>query len=435
MAKSKSKKKITLTAQNMFKTLMVAFLVQITNQQQFTSLTHLKSINSQVDFKWKIEGSKIRMYIEKKAGGHLWFGPGQSMSDGNCFKIEKTNSGNDLTVTYCKLVGTTSPDCSISQTSFQVVHKVATPTSLKVEILRDLNPGNGLKTIIDGENAFIWSMTSSDVAVQHQTSSDRNKLAIDLKDKTGGNIKLKVNPWGDGTFMIHQHGHLILWTLIADTLIIIGKYWKSFNRWFDVHAWSFLAVAILNLIFSYQAPDDDHRRILQEKRDLGVFIPVNSHFTERERILAQSLADGELHETFAGGCIIFTYAIVVSGLILRFVIALEKRVKWLHFVSTLDLTKQRLIHTLLGIIAWVFGRLACLTGTSLHEVDYGSTLYILLIIETIVAICLFILFEIVYRMKRVKWRVNFANEPVVKGKEYEDILMRLRNKGNFFLNI
>lgn len=350
------------------------------------------------------------------------------MSVGTVYKIEKTSGGTDLTVTQCNLVGKQTPDCSVPQTGFALVKKEATANSLKVELTRELT-GSGLREITKTQNDFIWSKTQNDVPEEHKATADRGVTRVDMSDDSGGNLTIEKNPWGDGSFMIHEHGHLLLWTIIADTLIIIGKYFKGFNRYFDIHTWTFFVLTFVNLLFSYQAPDDRRRRrILTEGSIYG-----SMRLSHKERLLAEALADDDLHETFASLTILMTFVITISGLILRFAIALDKRVKIIHFVRTLDLTFQRRLHTIFGILAWIFARMACMTGTSLHERTYDSgLLYLLLVVETVVAFLLFVLFEIMYRIKRKKWKVNFAVTPKKDSKEIQEILHRLRNKGNIY---
>ena len=105
----------------------------------------------------------------------------------------------------------------------------------------------------------------------------------------------------------------LIWTIVCDVLIFVGKYLKKFNRWFDVHAWVFLALGICSAIFTSMAPDyevggDDRRLRMLALTDLS----------DNERILLESWGNSGLHETTGGLGNIITYILIIQGLFLRF---------------------------------------------------------------------------------------------------------------------
>lgn len=407
-----------------YKSFIVVSLLTSLTFSAFSTFEKTKEIRPNLVMSWKVEdGQRIRFLIEKNERGHAWLGPGSSMSLGGVFRIAKTSGGNDLEVTECKLVGTTTPNCSGEQ-NFQIVDKEATPNSFKVEILRDLDTGDSDDVVISrSHNNFIWSVTSNDTPEMHGGASERGVIRINLKDGSGGEYRL--SKWGDGTYMIHEHGHLLLWTILADSMIIVGKYWKGLNRYFDIHAVTFFIIVVLNIVFAQFAPDlgggEDDRILISYDEDRS--------FSHRERILANALANGDSHEFYANITIILTYLITFNGIILRFAITLGQRYKYFHLKGRrFDISITRRIHTILGIITWIFARLACLTGTALHEISYGSLLFILLIVETVIAFLLFILFEVLYRIKRKHWKANFAMKTAKDDPETQTILRLLREK-------
>jgi len=62
--------------------------------------------------KWKFDGDDIVIYFEKNRPGHLWIGLGETMTDADIFRIEKINSGNDITVQDCFVSGHVTPSCT-----------------------------------------------------------------------------------------------------------------------------------------------------------------------------------------------------------------------------------------------------------------------------------------------------------------------------------
>ena len=354
---SKKKKSLTPTA-----LLGFILLSSLTKACTFTTFTNKKCIKTYLCLSWKIEGSTIRMQYEKSQQGHAFLGFGTSMTGSDAILFMKTNGGNGVTVSDMHLVARRNPVADTTN-DITVVCSTATPTSFKVEFTRPMIvSGNEDKTLVNGVNDILWSFTDSDSPQQH-TGSFGDKygtMKIDFS-KANGESELTIAPegndwWGDG-FMLHEHLLLILWTIVADALIIVGKYMKFFSRWFDVHAWALLAMFILNRIAVFNHPDG-------EGDDRRVLVSMYSHqFTQakNERILVEALADGDLHGNFAaisGPSFIF---LVLGGLLLRFAIALEKR-RWLHFVSSFDLSKQRIVHTVIGILGWFGAKMACLTG-------------------------------------------------------------------------
>ncbi len=112
---------------------------------------------------------------------------------------------------------------------------------------------------------------------------------------------------------------------------------------------------------------------------------------------------------------------------MRFVIALEGR-KFFHWVKGYDLTLSRMIHTLISIAIWILTRVALLTGAGIHSIKYGSSLYFLILGEIIFAFILFIILEVIYRLKRKNWKHPLAIKPTKSG-DYSKVLERIRSKG------
>ena len=378
-----------------------------------------KVINSILTFEWRFETDKAFFKMTKNRKGHAVIGPGTSMSNGDVWQVEKT--GVTLTLKDCHLVGDVAPDCAAETNNLTIISQTATADSFTIEFSRPLTaPESGKdKTIVaDSITTFIWSYTDNDAITEH-AGNERGTLKIDLSAPDGGN--LVKDWWGDSLFLPHQHGLIIIWTILCDLLIIVGKNLKFINRYFDVHSFCFIILAIASWILVGMEPDDRRRRLLEETIEFN-------NVSHGERILASALADDDLHETFSTLLTIALIFLLIFGSILRMAIALCY--KFIGFVWV-DVTYQRWFHTFCGIAAWIAARGAVITGCALHELDYGPTLLIIIIVETVLALIVHCTLEIAYRVSRIKFRAALSTKsnPSEANKK---IIERIRSKGNYY---
>ena len=406
--------------QKLNKTLKLVILLLAVNSvinQSFNTFTSVKDITPDVVMKWKFDGDDVVLYFEKKTLGHLWVGLGKTMADADVWKIAKTAGGTDLTIEDCFMNGYMVPVCT-ETSNITIEHKEATATSLKVQFRRKKVTGDTAndRDITNLVNNIIYSYTDADIPAKH--TSKYGFTAVDFSMGDGGAITIKRSKWGDGTFMAHQHGLIIIWTVVCDILILIGKYLKKFKWWFDIHGWIFVALGITSGILTSQAPDFKPR--ILEWRDLA----------EGEVNYIESWAKKDLHKRTGGITNVITYIMIIQGILMRFVIALDNR-KFFHWVKGYDLTLSRQIHTILGIVVWIISKVALLTGAAIHSRFFGSTLYYLIVGELILAFILFVLCEVIYRVKRKNWKYPLALTPTKKG-DYTKILERIRSKGNYY---
>ena len=138
----------------------------------------------------------------------------------------------------------------------------------------------------------------------------------------------------------HEHGAIIVWTLVADTLIVCGKYMKTFRRSWDVHAWGFVVVTIFTMFIDEFAPQEQG----EERRVLRRMLKFKKQMSENERMLMISFANADFHITLGFWIMYLTIFMVFEGLVLRFAIACQGRYKFLQFVNSFDLTWQRWVH-------------------------------------------------------------------------------------------
>lgn len=395
--------------------------------QQFSTFTKQQKINEISTLHWKIENKKINFMIHKTTKGHIWFGPGSSMSSGGVYRIGKSNGGNDLTITGCKLIGTKYPDCNTGSQKFTVIAKESSANHLKVEIQRDLNTGDPSDlNINEGETNFVFAMTDNDTPEKHHGKGSYGRILINMNTGESKNS----NAFGDGTFMWHRHGQLLLWTIVADSLILFGRFFKKINKHYEIHGWSFLIVILFNLVNAgwIRLGGDKHQRFLIEEEEVLNF---NSRFfasSHRERVLAESLASGKAHKILANISIVMTLFITIGGIIMRFNITAKAFNKNLHS-GPMEKRKLRTGHFLFGILLWVVVRGALATGTSYHQMTYGPALYIYFIIETIIFLALYVLLTV--KTISRKFILERSVKQFTGENNYNNILGDLRSKSNF----
>ncbi len=339
------------------------------------------------------------------------------MNDGDVWNIVKTTDLTKVTIEDCHLVGDRMPDCleknDVTFTTGGV--NIASADGFTVEFERPLTTGDSNDKVISAKvTPIIYSYTDNEQVEEHKgTGSAYGVINVDLNSLDGGNIK---SSWYGGKFLLHQHYLIIMWTIVVDIFTIIGKYTKFFTRYFEIHSWSLLMLGVASIIIAISGAsgeDESDRRILTQS-------------SSNERLLASSLADDDLHGLVGFLTNLSTIALIVTGIIMRFGIALGTKYK---FYVVFNITYQRWIHTFLGIFAWIVSRIAVFTGASLHEVLYGSTLFVYSIVETIIAILIYILLETLYRLSRLNNRVALSAKEGKQSSENIKLLERIRSKG------
>lgn len=181
-----------------------------------------------------------------------------------------------------------------------------------------------------------------------------------------------------------------------------------------------MALGIASGLLSISSGKKKDYRILQDDLSSG------------EKLVLTSWAKQETHNTLGRISNILTYVLIIQGLVLRFMIALEKRYSHLQITSYgVDLTLSRRFHTFGGISVWILTRLTLLFGAGLHSVYFGSTMYFLILGEIIFFFILYVIFEILYRLKRKNWKYPLAVSPTRQG-DYSKMLEQIRSKGKHF---
>ena len=156
----------------------------------FTSYSKNKMLGTQVKLSYDIvtigSDKYAKFLIEKTAGGHVAFGIGSSMSSADIVLLQRTF--NIVTLSDCRLTGQMAPTCGESEdawsfyTSQSESSDVGT-SSMKVEIKRKLaaSGSDSDKAITEGsENTFIYSYTTNDLAVQHDSTGTKGTISINL---------------------------------------------------------------------------------------------------------------------------------------------------------------------------------------------------------------------------------------------------------------
>ena len=399
----------------------------------------------------------IHLQIEKKHKGHAFIGLGKSMTSADVILIQKPNA-TGIQIADCHLKGHITPNCTETQ-NYKLIASQITPNSFKVEVTRPMEDKDKFDMkFVYGVNYIIYSFTDNNMGEKHKMY--HGVVPVDFTKKDGGSLTYKQSPFGDG-FMPHQHGMIIIWTILADLLILVGKFMKTGGRGFDIHAWSFLILICLSIYLASLAPNMQFEQGSQtgaipvpnaighnfaSKRLPGSAFggisgssttthgpnrgrelqwETSNGLSRNERILAMYLARPSIHGWAGKITCILAILMILLGIPLRFTRALGSFTPLHKF----DLTLQRIIHGFFGFLTWVSARVALLTGTSLHEVTYGHLFYTYVVVETVIIVLLFIIFEASYRMAQMNTEVWLKQAPKVVRGTTGEIIQRLRDKG------
>lgn len=166
-----------------------------TTTPSFDTYTTKIALGAAMSVSSKVVADKVKFLVEKTAIGHVAFGVGTSMNDGDIVAIER-NSNGEVILKDCKLIGKQMPSCTTTSNNWMFVDSAnpkrsyeLTSTTMKVEITRNLaaSTTSGSKAIIIGENTFIFSYSNSDSLSYHDSTGDRGVSKIDLASNLGGN--------------------------------------------------------------------------------------------------------------------------------------------------------------------------------------------------------------------------------------------------------
>ena len=161
----------------------------------FDTYTIKMALGSKMSVSSKVVADKVKFLVEKTDAGHVAFGIGTSMNDGDIVAIERSSNG-EVILKDCKLIGKQMPSCTTTSNNWMFVDSAnpkrsyeLTSTTMKVEITRALaaSTASGSKAIINGENTFIFSYSSNDSLSYHDSTGDRGVSKIDLGSNLGSN--------------------------------------------------------------------------------------------------------------------------------------------------------------------------------------------------------------------------------------------------------
>lgn len=249
------------------------------------------------------------------------------------------------------------PDCSENQ-NWVIVEKSLNSSGFKVEIKRSAIATEKIdRTYSLIKTNVIYSYTDREIMEEH--SGRGSGYGTKIVDFATGEVTNDGLRWGDGTYMTHQHTQLLLWTVVVDIFIPVGRYLRRYNRFFDGHSWPLLAVLVLSLIF---------RDVKKTDGSLESF--------------------KDAHEAMATILIFLSAMIILNGIVLRVVIEFDKFPLIVNRIGLL-----RMIHLFLGFVSWVIARGIVITGARMHAEQYSNLVLILVVIETILFVLVMIVFE------------------------------------------
>lgn len=186
-------------------------------------------------------------------------------------------------------------------------------------------------------------------------------------------------------FLWHQHGLLIIWTILADIMIIGVRYAKTKPNYFIIHAWIFTLIFILTFVlvkyvepWNYEEPYNpkDPQMIL-----FGNWDYYRIHLISCRLVVPAPVSTVTVQ--------------IILGILAQLNILPKKRIKWIHI---LEKTSLRRIHAILGIIIWVGARITVLTGSLIHAKTYSHFIFLYIIAES--SLFFLIIFYLEFKKKK-----------------------------------
>lgn len=333
----------------------------------FTPMNLSTEAGPSLKVSWIFQNNNIHLLLEKNRAGHASFGLGSSMSSGDIVVVETAN--NAITVKDCKLIGQTMPSCTETQ-DWSVVDQQISSTGFKVEISRPMKSSDSNDMEYRASKMSVIYAYNDQPSLSYHNGAGAAYRSFEL-DFASGAANKEQPRLGDGTWMTHQHTQILLWVIIADILIPVGRYLRRYTRFFDGHSMPLLCVLILSIIFRG---------------------PVGG-------------AGKGVHSGFSIALIVLSAMIAVNGILIRGIIEFDKIPLSVHRI-----TWSRRIHLILGIATWIVARVCIFTGCVMHTRLYGPLLLNLVIAETVLFFVCILAFEF------IRWR-SFNYKPNAQRSE------------------
>ena len=183
----------------------------------------------------------------------------------------------------------------------------------------------------------------------------------------------------------HEHTQWIVWGLLADWLILFGRY-RSLSRtqWYNIHGFGMLVLNLISLLF--HANSNEYNRL--PNFQLGWLVTV--------------------HKLISIPTLPFSLGLVIAGFFLRYLIITVKP-QCLSPRFTLNTVRQ--MHLIGGLSIWVNIRLMLLTGSYIYSATHSSYMFLSVVIETLVFLPLAFYLEWQYRksFQAARLQVNLSD--------------------------
>lgn len=311
----------------------------------FTQLDNIAAISPNLQLSWSFRDSNIIVEVQKNRVGYACIGLGSSMSSADILQIQTT--GGDLSVQNCILTGYGPPNCNVEQT-WTLMDSEIKLSGFRVQLFRTIQaPNSQSKTFGRNVNSLVYAHTDSPSVVQHTPSQPGMAYGVKRVNFQNGDISSPLLSWGDGTYMRHEHSQLILWSIVCDGLILVGRNLKRYNRSSDVHGWAFIAVLLLSFLLRHN-----------------------------KNAASSSPSPATLHRTNA------TFVLILSGLILLNGCGLKIVMEFWRGLKKVDEIRLiRKVHTALGVTIWLMTRIQLFLGANMLNQRYyaqAPTLYLII---------------------------------------------------------
>ena len=308
-------------------------------------LTGTYNLTRHLSIEWELfqnpsdsDEASIRMTVRKTRKGWAAFGFGKTMFAAEILQFERISpTSNAMNVTNCYLSGYDAPVCGDMTQGWKTERNQATPEGFEVVLTRSLikrDLENGQNVFPKG-NYILYAYTDSDIVEVHYDKEGAGFGQLNLDFTTGAVFTENGLKWG---FIRHEYYQFFIWTVFADSLILLGRYFKWVANYQDIHSIVFTALIFL----SYQATYTDQVNMASKDPEAwaqhGNNIHIHAHYSD-------------FLVPIVGSQILIGLAVRLAGIFRSVPVKVKRWVRYLHMA--------------IGMVTWLLARFVVVFGTYL----------------------------------------------------------------------
>ncbi len=211
-------------------------------------------------------------------------------------------------------------------------------------------------------------------------------------------------PLPTDSFTSHEQVQFIMWGVVADWFLLIGRY-KSLSKshWLNIHPIAMVLVTVVSLVYR-----KNHFKYRKEVPDFSLQWLIS------------------VHKLFGLPALLLNFGVNLLGFIIRLMLTWNSQLKY-HRLMTIS--NFRRFHLIGGVSLWVNLRISLLTGSFVYSSTFGWTMFLMVLLETVVFLSCCVYLEKRYRASFEKGRMILSATDRVKYEEdASQVLAAFANK-------